>query len=67
MRPGDAFVLVERGETHYGLSVFEHGKDGWTGSTSMMAQPDRSTEARRRYIEKQRDPDGYVLYRRRET
>jgi hypothetical protein len=46
----------------YGLSVFEYGKDGWTGSTTMIAQPERSAEARRRYIERQRD--GFLLYQK---
>lgn len=46
----------------YGLSVFEHGHDGWTGSTAMMANPDRGAEARRRYIEQQRD--GFLLYKK---
>lgn len=60
-----SFSLNEGADVHYGLSVFEYGQDGWTGSTTMMAQPDRSVGARKRYIEKQRDPDGYVLYRKR--
>lgn len=46
----------------YGLSVFEHGQDGWSGSTAMMANPERGTEARRRYIEQQRD--GFLLYKK---
>lgn len=46
----------------FGLSVFELGQDGWTGSTTMIAQPDRSEAARKRYIEKQRD--GFLLYRK---
>lgn len=46
----------------YGLSVFEYGKDGWSGSTAMVAHPYRSAEARRRYIERQRD--GFLLYRK---
>lgn len=48
--------------TQYGLSVFECGKDGWTGSTSMMAKPNRTEDARQRYIEQQRD--GFLLYRK---
>lgn len=59
-----SFLLQERGQVHYGLSVFEYGQDGWSGSTTMMAKPDRTPEARKRYIEQQRDPDGFVLYRR---
>lgn len=46
----------------YGLSVFEFGQDGWTGSTAMMANLERSEEARKRYIEKQRD--GFLRYRK---
>lgn len=46
----------------HGLSVFELGRDGWSGSTAMLAQSDRSPAARRRYIEKQRD--GFLLYRK---
>jgi SPP1 gp7 family putative phage head morphogenesis protein len=46
----------------FGLSVFELGQDGWSGSTAMMAQPDRSEASRKRYIEKQRD--GFLLYRK---
>lgn len=48
-------------EPQYGLSVFEYGQDGWTGSTVMIAQADRSPAARLRYIEKQRD--GFLLHR----
>ncbi|MEW9901042.1 PBECR2 nuclease fold domain-containing protein [Chitinivorax sp. PXF-14] len=48
--------------TQHGLSVFEHGKDGWTGSTAMMSQPERNPDARKRYIEKQRD--GFLLYQK---
>ena len=46
--------------THYGLSVFEFGKDGWSGSSAMMANIERNEGARRRYIERQRD--GFLLY-----
>lgn len=46
----------------YGLSVFEFGQDGWSASTAMMANPDRGTEARRRYIEQQRD--GFLRYQK---
>ncbi|WP_028536162.1 PBECR2 nuclease fold domain-containing protein [Paludibacterium yongneupense] len=46
----------------YGLSVFELGQDGWSGSTTMMANESRGPGARRRYIEKQRD--GYLQYRK---
>lgn len=49
-------------ESQHGLSVFEWGKDGWSGSTAMMAKPDRTESARRRYIEQQRD--GFLLYRK---
>lgn len=59
------FLIEENGDTHYGLSVFEYGKDGWSGSTTMMAKPDRALDARQRYIQQQRDPDGFVLYRKR--
>lgn len=46
----------------YGLSVFEWGRDGWTGSTAMLSQADRAPAARRRYIERQRD--GFLAYRK---
>ena len=46
----------------YGLSVFEFGQDGWSGSTAMMSNADRGEAARRRYIEKQRD--GFLAYRK---
>lgn len=46
----------------YALSVFESGKDGWSGSTAMMGRPDRNEAARRRYIEQQRD--GFLLYQK---
>lgn len=49
----------------YGLSVFEYGKDGWSGSTAMMSQADRGPAARLRYIERQRD--GFLLYRKQEA
>jgi len=49
----------------YWLSVFEYGKDGWSGSTAMMSQADRGPAARLRYIERQRD--GFLLYRKPET
>lgn len=49
-------------DNQYGVAVFEVGKDGWTGSTAMVAQPDRSDAARRRYMERQRD--GFLLYRK---
>ena len=46
----------------YGLSVFEFGQDGWSASTSMMSNADRGPDARRRYIQKQRD--GFLAYRK---
>ena len=49
-------------DPQYGLAVFEHGKDGWSGSTVMVAQPDRGAAARKRYLERQRD--GFLLYRK---
>lgn len=49
-------------DTQYGLAVFEIGKDGWTGSTAMIAKPDRSPAARARYIAQQRD--GFLRYRK---
>lgn len=57
-------IEIENGSdgVQFGLSVFEYGQDGWTGSTTMVAQPNRSEEARRRYIEKQRE--GFLLYRK---
>jgi hypothetical protein len=56
------FEVVGGTGPHYGLSVFEFGKDGWTGSTAMMAQPERNEAARWRYMEKQRD--GFLLFRK---
>lgn len=49
------------GDRQYGMAVFEVGKDGWSGSTTMVAQPDRSEASRKRYLERQRD--GFLLYR----
>lgn len=49
-------------DTQYGLTVFELGDDGWSGSSTMMSNQDRSLDARRRYIEKQRD--GFLAYRK---
>lgn len=46
----------------YGLSVFEYGSEGWSGSTAMISQASRGPGARRRYIERQRD--GFLLFRR---
>lgn len=46
----------------YGLSVFEYGKDGWSGSSAMMANVTRGIDARQRYIEKQRT--GFLLYQK---
>ncbi|CAL1241313.1 PBECR2 nuclease fold domain-containing protein [Candidatus Methylocalor cossyra] len=51
-----------RQSPQYGLSVFEAGKDGWSGSTTMLSQSDRGPESRRRYIERQRD--GFLQYRK---
>ena len=56
------FTIAGENGPQYALSVFEHSKDGWSGSTAMIAQPTRSTEARRRYIERQRD--GFLLYQK---
>ena len=63
-RPPGAIIgaMTDRRETaQYGLTVFEMGDDGWSGSTSMLPQPDKSPAARRRYIERQRD--GFMHYR----
>jgi SPP1 gp7 family putative phage head morphogenesis protein len=59
------FELVsdDGAEVQYGLTVFEFGKDGWTGSTAMMAKPDRTLQARRDYIARQRG--GFLLYRQK--
>ncbi len=67
-RAGGFPVLVKSWEitgpegVQHGLSVFEFGKDGWTGSSAMIANADRGPVARRRYIEKQRD--GLLLYQK---
>lgn len=57
-----SYALEGDGGLQYGLSVFEMGDDGWTGSTTMMANIERSEAARQRYIERQRD--GFLLYRK---
>lgn len=57
-----SFEVEGENGTHYGLTVFEFNKSGWSGSTAMMANPDRSQEARERYIEKQRD--GVLIYQK---
>lgn len=54
---------AEPGESpQHGLSVFEFGRDGWSGSSAMVANPARSALTRHRYIAKQRD--GFLVYRR---
>lgn len=58
-----AVVSADGADVQYGLSVFEFGTDGWTGSTAMMAKPDRTPQARRDYIARQRG--GFLLYRRK--
>ena len=56
------FEISGDGESNiqYGLTVFEIGKDGWSGSSAMVANAERGIESRRRYIEKQRA--GFLLY-----
>jgi SPP1 gp7 family putative phage head morphogenesis protein len=56
-------VAGENG-AHYALSVFEFGKDGWQGSTAMMANAGRGADARLRYANSQRE--GFLAYRRAE-
>lgn len=56
------FEITGENGPQYGLSVFEYGKDGWSGSTAMVAQPSRGPAARRRYIERQRD--GFLLHQK---
>lgn len=46
-----AFEIEGTGE--YGVSVFEWGKTGWTGSTAFMAEP-KSDKQRLKYFDKQR-------------
>jgi len=60
-----SFEVMGDDGPQYGLSVFEYGKDGWSGSTAMMSQADRGPAARLRYIERHRD--GFLLYRKPET
>uniref|UniRef100_UPI00207D5D6F PBECR2 nuclease fold domain-containing protein n=2 Tax=Burkholderiaceae TaxID=119060 RepID=UPI00207D5D6F len=57
-----SWLIDGQAGAQYGLSVFELGQDGWAGSTAMMANVERGEEARRRYIEKQRD--GFLAYRK---
>lgn len=57
-----SFEVVGGVGPQYGLSVFEFGKAGWSGSSAMMANAARGENARRRYIEKQRD--GFLLYQK---
>lgn len=56
-------VSADGSDVQYGLSVFEFGKDGWTGATAMMAKPDRTPQARLGYIARQRG--GFLLYRQK--
>jgi hypothetical protein len=56
------FEVAGENGPQFGLSVFEWGKDGWSGSTVMVAQPERSATSRKRYVERQRD--GFMLYRK---
>lgn len=46
-----AFEIDGTGE--YGITVFEWGRTGWTGSTAFMAEPS-SAKARLKYFDKQR-------------
>lgn len=46
-----AFEMEGSGE--YGITVFEWGRTGWTGSTTFMAEPS-SEKARLKYFDKQR-------------
>lgn len=46
-----------------GLAVFEHGQDGWTGTTAFEPRSDRSGASQDRYINKQRS--GTLAYRRK--
>lgn len=56
-----SFEIADGGRNpQYGLSVFEFGKDGWSGSSAMMANAERGEDARLRYIEKQRA--GFLRY-----
>ncbi|KUY72304.1 MULTISPECIES: PBECR2 nuclease fold domain-containing protein [unclassified Burkholderia] len=57
-----SWLIDDQDGAQYGLSVFELGQDNWTGSTAMMANIERGEQARRRYIEKQRD--GFLVYRK---
>ena len=45
------------------LSVFEHGSDGWTGTTTFAPQSDRSAGSQDRYMNRQRG--GTLAYRRK--
>jgi SPP1 gp7 family putative phage head morphogenesis protein len=57
-----SFEIAGDSGLQHGVSIFELGKDGWTGSSALMANASRNAEARRRYIEKQRD--GFLLYQK---
>lgn len=54
-----AFQVEGTGE--YGISVFEWGSSGWTGSTAFMAEPS-SEKARLKYFDKQRV--GQLVYQK---
>jgi len=56
------FEIIERGQKVYGISAFELGNNGWSGSTVFHA--DANSEAKRQaYLNAQRD--GFLLYRNR--
>ncbi len=46
-----------------GLAVFEHGQDGWTGSTTFAPQSDRGGNSQDRYLNRQRG--GTLAYRKK--
>lgn len=46
-----------------GLTVFEHGQDGWTGVTAFSPNADKSAGSQARYIAQQRS--GTLAYRRK--
>ncbi len=69
-RPG-AWTLRRRYIARYeiegsqapGVAVFEHGEDGWTGTTAFAPQSERNPESQNRYINRQRG--GTLAYRRK--
>ena len=54
--------LFENTDGSHCLTVFEKGKNGWSGSTTFPAYADRGEEARKMYVNQYRD--GFLAYKK---